>query len=110
MEFQDSYSVGANVEEVQTGILKILEYLKYDKTKPIDSANHPRLEISPTCTNLIASLERWTRDPDTLKPLDNHFKDFPDALRYLLMADPRHEVPLVWEREAGAAYGVNTLS
>jgi len=110
VEFQDSYSVGANVEEVQTGILKILEYLKYDKTKPIDSANHPRLEISPTCTNLIASLERWTRDPDTLKPLDNHFKDFPDALRYLLMADPRHEVPLVWEREAGAAYGVNTLS
>ena len=108
LDFVDSYSVGANEQEVQTGILKVGEYLKWDKEKPQDAANHPRLLISPTCTNLIASLERWTRNPDTLKPLDDHYKDFSDALRYLLMAEPKYEVALNWERGSAPYYGVGS--
>lgn len=107
LEFMNSYSVGADKEEVQTGILKVLEYLHYDKTKPIDSVNRPRLYITANCRNTIESISKWTRDPKTLKPKDDHFKDFSDCLRYLTMSNPEIEVASTWVQHGGAHFGVN---
>lgn len=103
IEFQDSYTSG---EEVETGIFKIKEYLRYDKTKPIDSLNRPRIRISPRCINLIAALERWGRDPKTGKPMEE-YKDFCDLVRYDVMSNPEVEQPVTGWPTSGAHYGVN---
>lgn len=78
MLFQDSYSMD---EEVETGILKVKEYLAKD------NLGRCKLRIFDTCTNTIASFERWGRNPDNGKPLED-YKDFADVARYLLMANP----------------------
>lgn len=75
-------------EEVETGILKVRDYLKYDATRELSALNKPRLFISPTCTNTIKSLTTWARDPNTGKIMDA-YKDHADCVRYLLMEDPK---------------------
>jgi len=94
MDFADSYNMDP-AAEVETGILKVKEYLKLNTDKPIDSLNRPKLIISPHCRNTIAALEKWSRDPKTLKPKDD-YKDFADCVRYLCMAEPEHEVNKSW--------------
>lgn len=106
--FINSYSVGEDKPEVQTGILKVMEYLSYDKTKPIDSANRPKLYVTSNCRNTIESMTKWSRDPKTLKPKDDHYKDFSDCVRYLTMSNPTIEDgPVVWTPSAGGHWGVN---
>lgn len=102
INFRDSYTLG---EEIETGISKIKEYLKWDKSKPQDSLNRPRIRISPKCRNLIAALERWGRDPKTGKPLEA-YKDFIDVLRYDVMSNPAVEVARDWGGLRQAHYGV----
>ena len=108
IEFLNSYSVGEDKPEVQTGILKVLDYLHYDKSKPVDSVNRPKLFITSNCRNTIESVQKWMRDPKTLKPKDDHFKDFSDCLRYLTMANPEVEESVAWVQPSGPHYGVNT--
>lgn len=108
IDFFDSYHVAEDIPEVQTGILKVSDYLAYDKKKPIDSTNRPRLLISPNCVNTIASLQNWSRNPKTLRPLDDHYKDFSDAVRYLVMAEPKVEQPREWVNPPKAHYGVTS--
>lgn len=83
--YDQSYSAQ---EEIETGILKVRQYLSYDKTKPLSDLNHPKIYINPHCTNTIKSLSLWARDPDTGK-VQEAYKDFCDNLRYLVMAEPR---------------------
>jgi len=104
MDFEDSYHVAEERAEVQTGILKVAEFLGYNKEKTIDSVNHPRLIISPNCKNMISALEKWTRDPKNLKPKDDGYKDHCDALRYLVMAEPKYEPPTNWTPGKGPYY------
>lgn len=108
LEYVNSYHVGEDQPEVQTGVLKVGDYLAYNKTKPIDSANKPLLLISPNCKNTINSLEKWSRDPKTLKPKDDGFKDFSDCVRYLCMANPAIEDNRTWDQPRTAHYGVGT--
>jgi hypothetical protein len=103
LDFRDSYQMD---EEIETGISKIKDYLRWDKTKPQDSLNRPRIRISPKCRNLIASLERWGRDAKTAKPLEQ-YKDFIDVLRYDVMSNPEIEVARVWNTGGQGRYGVN---
>ena len=105
-EFVDSYAMDP-ATEVETGILKIKEYLRYDKTKAIDSLNRPRLQISPKCHNTIAALERWSRNPETGKPLEL-YKDFADLVRMLCMAEPALETASTWRQGKQPYYGVNS--
>lgn len=105
LDFIDSYAMDASVE-VETGIMKVKEYLKFDKSKPIDNLNRPKLIVSPTCKNTIAALERWSRDPKTGKPKED-FKDFADCVRYLVMSNPEHEVAKAWPSVAKPHYGVS---
>jgi len=85
-DFSDSYTM-ESTSEVETGILKVKDYLRHDVSKPMDSLNRPKLIISPECRNTILAFERWGRNPDTGKPKEN-YKDFADVVRYLCMADP----------------------
>lgn len=103
LDFQDSYTCD---EEVETGIFKIKSELAYDKSKPIDSLNRPKVRISPRCNNLIVALERWGRNPKTAKPLEE-YKDLADCIRYDLMSDPKVEVASQWSTGPKAYYGVN---
>lgn len=104
IDFRDSYSMD---EEIETGISKIKELLRWDKTKPQDSLNRPRIRISPKCRNLIAALERWGRDPKNGKPLEA-YKDFIDVLRYDVMSNPEVEKPVNWAKASQPYYGVRT--
>ncbi len=94
MDWVDSYRGG---EEVETGILSVKKYLAYDKTRPMDSVNSPRLLISPTCINTIRHMERWARDPKTGRPQEA-YKDGADVVRYLCEAEPK------WTPSAFAGY------
>ena len=102
ISFRDSYAMD---EEVETGILKVKEYLRYDKTKPIDALNRPRLIVSPTCQNTIKAMERWSRNPKTAKPQED-FKDFADCVRYLVMAEPMVEKARDWNSRKIVTWGV----
>ena len=104
IEFRDSYT---NAEEIETGILKVKQYLAYDKTKGIDALNRPKVRISPRCKNLITALERWGRDPKTGKVQEN-YKDFADLIRYDLSSNPHIEQETHWTHTSQAFYGVNT--
>ena len=103
LEFQDSYAME---EEVETGILKVKEFLRYDKGKAVDSLNCPRIVISPKCRNLIAAFERWSRDPKSGKPQER-WKDFMDLVRYDVMSQPVIEMVKTWPGRRGPYYGVN---
>ena len=103
LDFQDSYSIADVASEVETGILKVKEFLRFDTTKPVDSLNRPRLTICPKCKNTIAAMERWSRDAKTGKPRED-FKDFADCVRYLCMANPIHEVESSWPKNVARPY------
>ncbi len=105
LDMSDSYSMD---EEIETGILRIKEMLRWDKTKPQDALNRPRIRISPKCRNLIAALERWGRDPKNGKPLEA-YKDFIDVLRYDVMSNPEVEVAREWTSGNKPYYGVGNV-
>ena len=102
--FTDSYQVGDGQSEVETGIYKLKDYLHWNKDKPIDSANQPKIEISPNCINTITACEKWLRNPETGKPREE-YKDFADLLRYLVMANPIVEEKAIWAKPRTANYG-----
>lgn len=85
LNYQPSYKAE---EEIETGILKVRQYLNYDTAKPLNSVNQPKLFINPKCVNTIKSLSKWSRDADTGKVKDD-YKDGCDVVRYLLMDNPR---------------------
>lgn len=90
MNYEPSYSAQ---EEIETGIIKVREYLKFDPTKELTSINRPRLYINPHCLNTIKAFTRWSIDPKTGKYSDD-YKDPMDVIRYLVMGNPKQEEPL----------------
>lgn len=93
MNYEPSYSAAAGEPEIDTGVLKVREYLKYDPGKPINSINRPRLYINPHCLNTIKAFSRWSLDPKT-GDYQDAFKDPMDVVRYLVMANPKPSEPL----------------
>lgn len=91
LDYSPSYVAS---EEIETGILRVREYLKYNQSQPINNLNKPRLFINPHCKNTIKSFQRWSRDAKNGKVKDD-YKDFMDAVRYLLMDNPKidNDVP-----------------
>lgn len=104
IDFMDSYSIADVSTEVETGILRVKDYLRYNTTKPIDSINRPKIYVAENCINVLHSMERWRRDEKTGKPKED-YKDFCDCVRYLLMGNPEVQVERIWESRA-AHYGV----
>jgi hypothetical protein len=103
IEFMDSYT-SDDKTEIETGILKVKELLRYNKEKALDSLNRPRIVVADHCINTIHAFERWSRDPKNGKPKED-YKDFADVVRYLAMANPEIEPNRPWEQTV-AHYGV----
>lgn len=103
IDYEDSYT-SDDKTEIETGILKVKSLLAYNKDKPIDGLNRPRLMIADHCINTIHAFERWRRDPKTGKPMEE-YKDFSDCVRYLACSDPEIEFDRPWEQKV-AHYGV----
>jgi phage terminase large subunit-like protein len=92
IDFSNSYSLAGDLAEIETGIMKVKGLLKYDTTKPISNLNRPRIIISPKCKNVIASMERSSRNPTTGKQMEA-YKDHFDCIRYLVMDNPEIDPP-----------------
>lgn len=106
LDFEDSYTMDP-AAEIESGVLAMKAVLKYDKTKPVDALNRPRIVIHPRCINLIAALERWSRDPKTGKTKDE-YKDFVDCFRYDVMSDPQIDMAQAWGTGQKPFYGVQS--
>lgn len=91
MFFESSYTAGN--EEIDTGVIKVREYLQYDVNQPITSINRPKLYVNPHCINTIKAFNYWSTDPKTGKYKDQ-YKDPLDCVRYLIMADPKQDEPI----------------
>jgi len=90
LNYEPSYQAS---EEIETGIIKVRDYLKYNPDRPLDTMNKPKLFINPHCQNTIKSFLRWSRDPVTGKVQDA-YKDFMDCVRYLVMDNPQIDQPI----------------
>ncbi|HET9146141.1 MAG TPA: terminase family protein [Sphingomicrobium sp.] len=90
LHYEPSYQAE---HEIDTGVLKVREFLKYDPTREMTSINRPRLYINPHCLNTIRAFSRWSTDAKTGKYQDD-YKDPMDCVRYLLMANPTPSEPL----------------
>lgn len=92
IEFQDSYNCE---NEVEVGIQKVKDYLRFDDSKPMDSTNFPLLQVKAKCRNIIRALERWEREPATLQPNKlSPYKDHFDVVRYGCMAGLQVDSPV----------------
>lgn len=101
IDFAPSYNVE---KELEVGILKVIEYLRFDKKSPITAMNAPRMYVKKRCKNTWRSLEKWSRknDPNKMVPLpdrDSPWKDFCDAVRYTCMRQPQVYVTQAWPQE-----------
>jgi len=90
VDFQPSYNCE---EEIDTGIRKVKDYLKFDKKQPLNAMNLPRLYVKKRCKNVIMSVPKWANkvDPETYiaKPdAKSVYKDFCDDVRYTCMLQP----------------------
>ena len=104
IEFQDSYNCE---NEVEVGIQKVKDYLRFDDDKPMDSTNFPLLQVKARCRNIVRALERWEREPSTLQPNKlSPYKDHFDVVRYGCMAGLQVDSPVfVPERKPIYALG-----
>lgn len=90
IEFEPSYDVE---NEMTMGIMKVNEYLRFDKDRPLNGMNLPRIYVKRRCKNIITSLEKWGRKVDPAKFVsvpdrDSPYKDFCDVVRYTCMKQP----------------------
>jgi hypothetical protein len=69
--------------EVEAGIAKINDALAWDDTEPMTEKNRPKLFVSDRCDNFISSMLEYTGSSR-----QEHFKDFVDTIRYLMVSGP----------------------
>jgi len=81
------------------GISKLDEYFHYNPNVDIDEVNRPLMTIHSGCGNSIYAIQNYGQNGKKDEPL----KDFPDALRYLVMANggdgPEHYLPEMFEQK-----------
>ena len=71
--------------EIEAGIARINDLLSWNDSEPLTEDNRPRLYASDRCENFVTSMMEYTGQSRS-----EHFKDFPDALRYLCVSDPEY--------------------
>ncbi len=85
-----SYSDGST-EGIEAGHMKVKEALKYDKTYPVSSINHPRLHILKRCRNHWRSMHYYKRKFERSGEvkdgvvIEETYKHFCDNIRHLFM-------------------------
>jgi phage terminase large subunit-like protein len=95
VEFQLSYNTE---QEIDTGIRTVKDYIRFDKTKPVNAMNIPRLYLKKRCKNTKMSITKWPVriDPETYIASPDRksvYKDFSDCVRYTCQARPEIYVP-----------------
>ena len=110
IHFNNSYT--DDNASIVSGHDKVKSYLRYDRKKPIDSVNKPKLYILDSCKNHIYGFLHYTygdyRNSDKAlqeKP-EEKYKDFMDCVRYCISDNPFYndevvgEVPSSWSKRA----------
>ena len=71
--------------DIEAGIAKINDALSWDDTEPMTDQNTPRLFVSDRCENFITSMIEYSG-----QSRQEHFKDFVDCIRYLMVSGADH--------------------
>ena len=71
--------------EVEAGIAKINDALSWNDTEPMTDKNKPKLFVSDRCENMITCMLEYSGQSRA-----EHFKDYIDCLRYLLVSGADH--------------------
>ena len=71
--------------EIETGIAKINDALSWNDTEPMTDKNKPKLFVSDRCENMITCMLEYSGQSRA-----EHFKDYIDCLRYLLVSGADH--------------------
>jgi len=86
LEFMDGDTSG-----LETGHMKVREFLKFDRLQPISSLNHPKLHIFRSCRNNWNSLCKYAKKfnrsgeiRDRIR-IDETYKHHPDLIRHFCM-------------------------
>ena len=73
----------AEALDIETGLQAINNLLAWDREKPMDLDNKPKLMFSDECQNLISCLQAYTPGGSLKAPE----KDFPDCARYFAVGN-----------------------
>ena len=71
--------------DIEAGIAKINDALSWDDTEPMTDRSTPRLFVSDRCENFITSMIEYSG-----QSRQEHFKDFVDCIRYLMVSGADH--------------------
>jgi hypothetical protein len=85
---------------IEEGVAIVNDWLAYDKMRPIDALNQPKLYVSWDCANLIFALKEWTG----LDGQKGACKDPIDCLRYLAVMNPTYEDDKTFKASKPYAY------
>lgn len=107
VEFLPSYNTE---NEVDTGNKMLINFLKFDRNRPVDSSNCPKIYVKERCKNVIMSLPKWPYylDENYVSRPDpkSVYKDFCDTVRYTCMLQPEvYTRPPKIERKTGYVLG-----
>lgn len=83
MSMVGMHFTAATYDPVGTGVARINELLDWDDTNPLSEDNRPKIYISDRCENLIQSMSEYTGVSKA-----EQWKDFVDALRYVVVSSP----------------------
>lgn len=101
-EFADAGMSFTLADNSEGGYNVVHEYLRWDKTKPLDSMNHPQVYFTKDVPQTWHGMSNFMWDEwahgNTLKdekerPRD-YLKDFPDCVRYTLAVRPQYSQQL----------------
>lgn len=100
------------VSALEVGHLKVKEYLRFDRTKPVDALNKPKMYIFSTLRNTIWCFDHyiWSEargGGPAREKVREIGKDGCDAVRYLCVCEPRSHRQVPWNRHA---FGVVSYS
>ena len=85
--------------EIESGIAKINDALSWNDTEEMTDENKPKLYVSDRCDNTITCLLEYSGQSRT-----EHFKDFVDTVRYLMVSGADHITPESMMATGGGGY------
>ena len=85
--------------DIEAGIAKINDALCWDDTEPLTDQNTPKLFVSDRCENFISSMIEYSG-----QSRDEHFKDFVDCIRYLMVSGADHVTESSLQATGGGGY------
>ena len=85
--------------EIESGIAKINDALSWNDTEDMTDDNKPKLFVSDRCDNTITCLLEYSGQSRA-----EHFKDYPDCIRYLMVSGADHITPGSMVATGGGGY------